>query len=199
MFRNVSTVSILGVLCLLLLGLTACAEAPPPVDEAEEEAPKPVEFTGPYYEVTKDTITDKADWTSRNITLFGAKIGDKTTAIEKNLGELDSGDTVGDHIRTIYEKGSYAVYTHKMTGQLQKIELFDRFADRIKDPKLKRLVSSANLEYMREILGPEEGLDINPLTTGAESLYDARGFRFVKYELAGGIKLNSLLFSQMKR
>ena len=44
-----------------------------------------------------------------------------------------------------------------------------------------------------------EGLDVNSGTTGQESIYDAKGFRFVKYDLAGGVKVSALLFSKMPK
>jgi hypothetical protein len=161
---------------------------------------KPAEPEGPYYELTKDEITTDADWTSRNITLLGVKIGDKTTAVEKSLGKLKATENLGgDYYRNVSDDVSYAVYTHKMTGQLHKIEVYSRFAGKIKDAKLRRLLSSGNLDYMREILGKEEGQDFNPDTTGAEFIYDAKGFRFVQYQLEGGIKVDALLFSLLKK
>lgn len=196
MFNRTTLVAILGMPFLLLV---SCAEAPK--EEAAPvavEAPKTPEPEGPFYELTKDDITNHPDWTSKNITFMGAKIGDKTTQVQKNFGAPDATEPVGDHYRTIFEKASYATYTHKMTGELQKIEIYSRFAEKIKDAKLRKLVSGGNLEYMREILGPEQGQDVNPNTTGIESIYDDKGFRLVKYELPGGVKFNALLFSQIK-
>jgi hypothetical protein len=142
---------------MLALSLVSCAEAP--VDE-----PAPVQATkaepepeGPYYELTKDDITTHEEWTGRNVTLLGVKIGDKTTAVQKTLGKDDATEVVGDHYRTVFEGSSYAVYTHKMTGELQKIEVFSRYADKIKDAKLKKLLSSGSLDAMREAFGMEEG------------------------------------------
>jgi hypothetical protein len=196
MFYKITLAAFLG---LVALTFSSCAEAP-----KEEPAPvatetKPAEPEGPFYDLTKDELLTHPDWTSRNITFMGAKIGDKTKDIEKNFGALDATEPLGDHYRSIYEKVSYAVYTHKMTGELQKIEIYSKAADKVKDPKLRKLLSGGNLDYMREILGPEEGLDVNPNTTGSETIYDAKGFRFVKYELPGGIKFNALLFQKMPK
>jgi hypothetical protein len=127
---------------------------------------------------------------------MGAKIGDKTKDVEKNFGKLDATEPLGDFYRSIYDK-SFAIYTHKMTGELQRIEIYSHKPDRVKDAKLRRLLTGGDLDYMREILGPEEGLDVSPLTTGSESIYDAKGFRFVRYELPGNVKFNALLFSKI--
>jgi hypothetical protein len=179
----------------------SCAVEPTTEEEeqpAESEAADSKPIEGPYYELTKDDITSHPDWTSMNIMLKGAKIGDKTTAVEKQLGALDKTEPVGpDHYRTAFEKSSYSVYTHKMTGELQKIELYSRFAGQIADPKFKKLLSSGDLNYMREAFGMEESSELNLNTTGMEYIYDAKGFRFAEYMLATG-KMNSLLFSKIK-
>jgi hypothetical protein len=153
MFERTRLSVILGALAL---GLASCAEAPPadaPVAEAPKEAPEP---EGPYFDLTKDGLTGHEGWTSRNVMLKGAKIGDKTTAVEKSFGKLDKGDAYGDHIRTIYEGSSYAVYTFKMTGELQKFEIYDTFAGEIADPKLKKLLNSGSEDDLHELLGPED-------------------------------------------
>jgi hypothetical protein len=153
---------------------------------------------GPYYELTKDDVTSHADWTSMNIKFKGTRIGDKTTAVEKNLGKVDKTEPVGaDHYRTIFDKSSYAVYTYKMTGELQKFEIFARISDQIADAKLKKLLSAGDLDFMRQTFGMEEKSELNGDTTAMEYIYDAKGFRFAQYNL-GGVKVNSLVFSKIK-
>jgi hypothetical protein len=177
----------------------AADEPAPEEEEAPAAEAKEAEPQGPYYELTKDDITTHEGWTSRNITLLGAKIGDKTNAVSKNFGKLVVTEPMGDYYRTVYDDVSYAIYTHQMTGVLHKIEIYNRFAPKVKDANLRKMLSSGDVETVRKILGPEEGLDLNPSTTGEETIYDAKGFRFVKYNLEGGTKLESLLFSQMKK
>jgi hypothetical protein len=192
MFRRLTLSATLGV----LIFAASCAETK--TEEEPVEAPKaaPVE-EGPFYELTKDDITSHPDWTSKNITFKGAKIGDKRDAIEKALGKGEKTDVVGtDHYRTMFDKSSFAIYTFQMTGELQKIEIFGKSADQIADPKLKRLLSTGDLKFMRETFGMEELSEQNFNTTGMEYAYDAKGFRFVQY-MTGGQKVNSLLFSKI--
>ena len=194
MFRRMTLSAILGGLILT----ASCAEAP-----KEEEAPAPeaapAKVEGPYYELTKDEVTSNPDWTSMNVTLKGAKIGDKTTAVEKAFGEAVKNDSIGGMFyRTIYEKSRFAIYTFQMSGELQKIEIYSYMADQIADPKFKKLLTGGSLDYMREAFGKEEGAELNPDTTAMEYFYDAKGFRFAKYEM-GGNKVNALLFSKMKK
>lgn len=197
MFRRLTLSATLGA---LILAASSCAEEAP----KEEVAPAPVaadtapKVEGPYYELTKDAITSHPDWTSMNITFRGAKLGDKSAAIGKALGVGERSDPIGDHQRTMFEKNKFAIYTHKMTAELQKIEIFKVMADQIADPQLKKLLSGGDLDYMRKTFGMEEMSETNFNTSGMEYAYDAKGFRFVKYNLAGQ-KVDSLIFSKLKK
>src|SRR5262245_56192709 len=96
MFRKLTVSAILGVLILVAASCAAeeKKEDEQPAAAAPDAAATPKEES-PYYEVTKDDITSHADWTSMNVMLNGAKIGDKTTAVEKKLGKVEKTDLVG--------------------------------------------------------------------------------------------------------
>jgi len=192
MFRRLTLSATLGALLLA----ASCAETK--VEEAPDEAPAPAPVQeGPFYELTKDEITSHPDWTSKNITFKGLKIGDKGPAIEKALGKSDKIDNVSpEHYRSIYGQSSFAVYTFKNTTELQKIEIYGKIAGQIADPKFKKLLSTGDLKYMREAFGMEEKAEQNFNTTGMEYIYDSKGFRFVQYN-TGGQKVNALLFSKL--
>ena len=197
MFRRLTLSATLGA---LILTVASCAEEAP-----KEEAPAPVaadtapKVEGPFYELTKDDITSHPDWTGVNVTLKGAKIGDKKATIDKALGKGEKTDPIGDHYRTIFDKSKFAIYTFKMTGELQKIEVFNGMADQVADPKFKKLLQSGDLKYMRDTFGMEEMSEQNFNTTGMEYAYDARGFRFAVYMPAGSPKMYSLIFSKVKK
>jgi hypothetical protein len=194
MFRRLTLSATLGALMLT----ASCAEAPKEEEPAAAPAAAPVE-EGPFYELTKDEITSHPDWTSKNITFKGLKIGDRGAAIEKAIGKGDKDQivpSIGDHYRTIYGQSSFAIYTFKMTGELQKIEIYSKMAGQIADPKFKKLLSTADLKYMRETFGMEEKEEENFNTSGKEYIYDAKGFRFVEYRYPGQ-KVYSLLFSKL--
>jgi hypothetical protein len=181
-----------------LLLAASCAETK--VEDAPKEeaaAPAPVQ-EGPFYELTKDEITSHPDWTSKNITFKGLKIGERNKAtIETALKQGEKTDNVStEHYRTVYDKSSFSIYTFKLTGELQKIEIYNKMADQIADPKLKKLLSSGDLKFMRDTFGMEEKSEQNFNTTGMEYAYDDKGFRFVQYNL-GGQKVNALLFSKI--
>lgn len=182
----------------LMLGLAACGELAPPPKEAEKpvvaETPKPAAVEGPYYELTKDDITSHPDWTSKNITVMGAKLGDK--GVEKTLGQpAGKTNVLADEYQAFYQKNGIGVYTFKLTGKVTRIEILQAFADRIADPKLKSLVDSGDLKQMRALFGMEESMQEKPDEMGTEYIYDAKGIRFIKYKSG----INGLRFGEVSK
>jgi hypothetical protein len=197
MFTRITLSVILGGLIL-----TGASCAPEKAEEPADEpvAAKPAEPEGPFYEITKDEITIHPDWTSKNITYKGIKLGDKSKSFEGQLGKFAGTDPVGfpaTHYRAVGEGTKFAIYTHKMTGELEKIEIYSTAADQVADPKLKKLLTSGDLEYMRKEFGMEDSQDFNPDTTATEWSYNAKGFKFEKYDLKG-VKMNAILFTKVK-
>jgi len=197
MFKRVT---LLALVSLLILSLAGCGGEPAPQPEqkaaaapAKKEEPPPT-----VYELTKESLTDKPDWTSRNVGILGTKIGDVTTKIEKNFGKMDNTRTLADDYLTIYQDNGLFVYTQKLTGRIRRYEVYDTFAKQLVDEKLKKLLTTGDLKYMREAFGQEERTDENSADQSTEYAYDAKGFRFVKYKV-GNRTLNALRFSEMKR
>jgi len=182
----------------ITLGLTACGETAPPkeADEPKAEAPKAAAVEGPYYDLTKDAITSQADWTSRNVTVMGTKLGDKVEVAVKNFGaQLGDTKVLADEYLTYYQKNAIGVYSFKMTGKIKRIELLQSFSDRIADPKLKNLLANGDLKQMRDIFGMEETMEEKSDIMGTEYVYDAKGIRFIKYKNG----LTGLRFSELKK
>ena len=171
----------------ITLGLSACGESPAPAGETDKpkaEAPKAAPVEGPYYELTKDTITSHPDWNSRNVMVMGIKLGDKTNDVaEKNLGaQMGKTNILADEYQTYYQKNGIALFTFKLTNKIKRIEVLQGFAEKIADPKLRNLLASGDLKQMRDIFGMEESMEEKPDIMGTEYVYDARGIRFIKYK-----------------
>lgn len=194
-------VPLLALVSMLILALAGCgggqenqqqagqpAEPPPP--------PKPAEQV-PIYEITKDDITTHPDWTSRNISVLGVKLGDRTREVEKNLGELTNTRTGAEDYITAYKDGGIVIYTFKLTGKARKIEV-TQFLKGIRDEKVARLLSSGSLAAMREVLGQEEDTVQNEEESSTEYSYDSRGIRFVKYKVQGRT-INAIRFTELRR
>jgi hypothetical protein len=196
---------VLAVLGMLILCLAGCggedekkAESAPQPAAAPAPAPKPEENV-PIYEVTKDEITTHDGWTSRNISVLGVKLGDKTREVEKNLGSVENTRTMPEDYLTVYQGNGVFVYTFKLTGKARKIEVNQAFAKKVADPKLQKLLNSGDLKYMRELFGMEEGDAVqNADDNSTEYPYDSRGFRFVRFKI-GGRTLNAIRFIEIKK
>jgi hypothetical protein len=193
---------VLLVLCgISLLSLTGCGGGEQTNKKADAPAAqsKPAEEKGPVYEVTKDEITSHPGWTSRNISVLGLKLGDKTREVEKNLGDVENTRTLPDEYLTLYQGGGLLVYTHKLTGKARKIDINQAFAKKVADAKIQKLLTSGDLKIMREVLGMEEGEAIqNTDDNSTEYPYDSRGFRFIKIKVPGGT-VNALRFLEMRK
>ena len=202
MLNRVMLLAALGTLILCLAGCGGGeekkAETAPQPAAAPAPAPKPEENV-PIYELTKDEITSHDGWTSRNISVLGVKLGDKTREVEKNLGNVENTRTLPEDYLTIYQGGGIFVYTFKLTGKARKIEVNQALAKKVADPKLQKLLNSGDLKYMRELFGMEEGDAVqNADDNSTEYPYDSRGFRFVKFKI-GGKTLNALRFVEIKK
>jgi hypothetical protein len=174
------------------------AAAPAPAPKAEEKVP--------VYELTKDDITSHEGWTSRNISVLGAKLGDKTNQVQKDFGKVDNtrnlpktdADPTGYYL-TIYQDNGLFVYTVPLTNKLQKMEVYQTFAKKIADEKLKKLLTTGDEKTMRSVLGMEEGPAVkNTDDNSTEYPYDSRGFRFVRFKI-NGQTVNALRFVDLKK
>src|SRR5207302_8328218 len=198
-------VTLLGIFSMLILCLAGCGGGEEKKTEGASQpaatptpAPKPEENV-PVYELTKDEILTHPGWTSRNISVLGVKLGDKTRDVEKNLGNVENSRTLPEDYLTIYQGNGVFVYTFKLTGKARKIEINQAFAKKIADPKLQKLLSTGDLKYMREIFGMAEGDAIpNADDNSTEYQYDSRGFRFVKFKV-GNKTLNAIRFIEVKK
>jgi hypothetical protein len=199
MFKTVKLFAFLSVLVLGLAGCSGGEETKQVSEPAAAPPPKAEEQKVPVYELTKDDITSHADWTSRSISVLGVKLGDKTREVEKNLGAVENTRTLAEDYLTVYQNNGVFVYTFKNTGKVRRMEIYDTFAKKIVDDKLKKLLSSGDLKTMRDVLGMEEGSPIeNAEDEATEYPYDSRGFRFVKYKVKGKT-LNAIRFVEVRK
>src|SRR5437667_9959752 len=135
MFNRVMLVAVFSMLILCLAGCGGeekkTESAPQPAAEPAP-APKPEEKV-PVYELTKEDLTSHEGWTSRNVSILGVKLGDKTRDVEKNFGPVENTRTLPDEYLTIYQNNGLFVYTFKLTGKIRKMEFYDEFVKKIAD------------------------------------------------------------------
>ena len=202
MFNRVTLLATFSMLILCLAGCGGEEEKKTEIGSQPAATPAPApkpEENVPVYELTKDEILSHPGWTSRNISVLGVKLGDKTREVEKNLGNVENTRTLPEDYLTVYQGNGVFVYTFKLTGKARKIEINQAFAKKIADPKLQKLLSTGDLKYMREIFGMAEGDAIpNADDNSTEYPYDSRGFRFVKFKV-GNKTLNAIRFIEVKK
>jgi len=202
MFNRVMLLALISMLCLAGCGGEEEKPAQPAASSAQA---KKAEENVPVYELTKDDITSHEGWTSKNISVLGARIGDKTTSIEKNLGKLDNTrtlpktETEPGYYLTIYQDSSIFAFTVQLTGKLARLEVYQNFAKQIADEKLKKLLTKWDLKTMHDVLGMEEGPAVdNKDDNSTEYPYDSRGFRFVRFKVQGKT-VNAIRFAELKK
>jgi hypothetical protein len=187
-------IAFFSVMSIMVLGVVACGPAPEPV--AEEEPPPPPPPPPPVYELTEvDLVAEEPDFTSRNISVLGVKVGDRTNDVGDALGDIDNTNSDADHYITAYQGGGIVIYTFKLTGAVRRIEITSLFGEGLASPPLQAWLDDGNLEQMRELMGPEETVEELPETNATEYVYEARGIRFVKTQV-GNRTVNSIRFSE---
>src|SRR5215813_4135488 len=200
MFKRIVLLAVFSIVIMFVSGCGGAEENKQAAQQpAAAPAPKAEEEKVPMYEITKDDITSHLGWTSRNITVLGVKLGDRTRDVEKNLGAVENTRTLPEDYLTIYQGQGIFVYTFKLTGKARKIEVNQAFAKKVADPKLQKLLTSGDLKTMRDVLGMEEGEAVqNTEDNATEYPYDSRGFRFVKFKV-GGKTLNAIRFIELRK
>ncbi|HEY2381355.1 MAG TPA: hypothetical protein VGK48_09260 [Terriglobia bacterium] len=206
MFNRVMLFASISILLLCLAGCGGGEDEKQAPAATPAPAPKPAEEKVPVYELTKDDITSHEGWTSRNISVLGVKIGDKTAQVEKNLGAVDNTRTLpktdtdpSGHYLTIYQDMSVFAYTVPLTGKLDKIEVYQGFAKKIADEKLKTLLTNWSLKSMHAALGMEEGPAVENADDNSTAYpYDSRGFQFVRFKVKGTM-VNAIRFTEVKK
>ena len=199
MFNRVILLALVSTLILSLAGCGGAEPAQPAQPEAAASAPAPPPKPEPVYELTKDDITSQPDWTSRNISFLGLKLGDRTNSFTKNLGDVENTRTLPEDYLTVHQRQGLFVYTFKVTGKARKVEVYEPFANKITDAKFKKLLTGGDLKYMREAFGMEEGEPVqNAEDMSTEYVYPSKGFSFVTFKV-GGKTINALRFVELKR
>jgi hypothetical protein len=203
MFNRVMLLALISMLCLAGCG---GGEEEKPAQPAAAAPAKKAEESVPLYELTKDDITSHAGWTSRNISVLGTKLGDKTNSVEKNLGPVENSRTLPKtdtdptgYYLTIHQGMSLFVFTVPLTNKLAKYEVYQNFAKQIADEKLKKLLTNWDMKTMHDVLGMEEGPAVdNKEDNATEYPYDSRGFRFVRFKIQGKT-VNAIRLFELKK
>ena len=129
------------------------------------------------YELTEvDIIAEEPDFTSRNISVLGLKVGNWTNVVDRAPGEIDNTrPDAEDYITTRYLDGGVVVFTSELTGRAHRIEITSLFGEELVSEPLQAWLDDGDVDQMRKLMGPEDTVEELPDDSATEYVYGARG------------------------
>ncbi|MBM3804080.1 MAG: hypothetical protein FJW26_17410 [Acidimicrobiia bacterium] len=161
---------------ILLLGFSlSCSEAPktPTAPAAAQEPPA----TTTIYDLSKEDITKIPDITSRNISVEGVKLGDRTRDVDKLLGKPLKVDSLQRHYRSAYRNHGIYVEIEKVTGKVTSIYVNTNYYKQAKGG-VSELLAHGKLELLKQNFG-ENPIESKPERTMTLWSYPDKGIQFV--------------------
>lgn len=154
----------LGVaIVVALLVFAGCTQAPeaPPAAEADAEDPKAEEAAAApeeikVYDLVKEDVTQIPDLTSRNLSVMGVKLGDRTAEVNQNkqLGKPLGTTPVGGLYRSAYQERGIYLDIDKQSGKVMAIYVNTTLARKVKG-RFRSILRRGNLELFKKMFGPE--------------------------------------------
>ena len=148
------------VASFLVAGCSQAPETPPaavsetqaPEAEAAAAAPEEIEV----YDLVKEDVTQIPDLTSRNLSVMGVKLGDRTAEVNRNkqLGSSLGTTPVGGLYRTAYQERGIYLDFDKQTGKVIAIYVNTTLARKVKGG-FRSILRRGNLELFKKMFGPE--------------------------------------------
>ena len=170
---------------LFLLALVGCSEAPKaPAPSAESTAKAAAAPATPVtvYDLSKDDITKIPSITSRDISVEGVKLGDRTRDVDKLLGKPEKTESLQRHYRTAYRNHGVYIEIEKLTGKVTTIYVNTNYYKQAKGG-LSDLLAHGKLDLLKQSFGD------NPVESKPESnttlwSYPDKGIQFVHIKQA---------------
>ena len=168
--------------CLLMIISFACS-APkeskgptlPPVNTAVPE-PKPAEIK--VYDISKEDITKIPDITSRNISVEGVKLGDRTRDVDKILGNPIKTETLPQVYRSAYKNHSLYLEFDRFTGKVKTIYVNSLYKNAQGD--LAELLANGKLQLLKKAFG-DNPIESHPDSKTTVLEYPSKGILFVHH------------------
>ncbi len=143
--------------------LAGCSQAPesPPADDPEAEAAKTEEAAAApeeikVHDLAKEDITQIPDLTSRNLSVMGVRLGDRTAEVNQNkqLGKPVATTPVGGLYRSAYQGRGIYLDIDKQSGKVIAIYVNTTLARKVKG-RFRSVLRRGNLELLKKMFGPE--------------------------------------------
>jgi len=164
---------------LLLAVCVNCSEAPkaPAPDAQAAKTPEVPADSVTLYDLSKEDITKIAGITSRNISVEGVKLGDRTRDVDKLLGKPEKTEVLQRHYRTAYRNHGVYVEIEKNTGKVTSLYVNTNYYKQAKGA-LSDLLAHGKLDLLKQSFG-ENPVETKPDRTTTLWSYPEKGIQFV--------------------
>jgi len=159
----------------------SCAEAPKTQVPADQSAASKASETpaapATFYDLSKEDITKIPGITSRNISVEGVKLGDRTRDVDKLLGKPEKTEVLQRHYRTAYRNHGVYVEVEKMTGKVTSLYVNTNYYKQAKGAT-SDLLAHGKLEVLKQSFG-DNPVETKPDRTTTLWSYPDKGIQFV--------------------
>ena len=156
----------------------SCSEAPKTqAPSAQSAAAKAPETPATFYDLSKEDITKISGITSRNISVEGVKLGDRTRDVDKLLGKPEKTEVLQRHYRTAYRNHGVYVEVEKMTGKVTSLYVNTNYYKQAKGAT-SDLLAHGKLELLKQSFG-DSPVETKPDRTTTLWSYPDKGLQFV--------------------
>jgi len=158
----------------------SCSDAPKtpaPAESAASKAPETPAAPATFYDLSKEDITKIAGITSRNISVEGVKLGDRTRDVDKLLGKPEKTEILQRHYRTAYRNHGVYVEIEKNTGKVTSLYVNTNYYKQAKGA-LSDLLAHGKLDLLKQSFG-ENPVETKPDRTTTLRSYAEKGIQFV--------------------
>jgi len=172
--------------CFLILFCSSCSQpSQPPSPTAAQ--PEPIKPAQPeevkVHDVTQEDITKVPGIASRNISVAGVKLGDRTRDLDKLLGKPLKTESLPKLYRTAYDNHGIYIDTDRYVGKVIAIYINTNYYKKVKGD-LSELLAHGKIELLKQAFGD------NPVQSepekGAEMWsYPEKGIQFIYLKQQG--------------
>ncbi|MCI0628598.1 MAG: hypothetical protein L0387_44275 [Acidobacteria bacterium] len=170
---------------LVFMFCARCAEAPKPASappatlaSAEKSA-----ASATLYDLSKEDITKIPGITSRNITVEGVKLGDRTRDVDKLLGNPIKTETLQRHYRSAYRNHGIYIEIDKFAGKVTAIYVNTNYYKQAKGA-LSDLLAYGKMDLLKQSFG-ENPVESKPEVTTTVWSYPDKGIQLVHIKQEG--------------
>jgi len=169
--------AILFVFAICVNCFEALKAPTPPSQSDAPKAPEAPAASATFYDLSKEDITKIAGITSRNISVEGVKLGDRTRDVDKLLGKPEKTEVLQRHYRTAYRNHGIYVEIEKNTGKVTSLYVNTNYYKQAKGA-LSDLLAHGKLDLLKQSFGE------NPVETKPDRIttlwsYPEKGIQFV--------------------